>query len=100
MMVTAYYVIVTMGGNIPEPEGAAVLMRGDNLLAVQLMTECRRGGVRTGTMMILGAMKVNGGWCFQAEHVKWVDSRSADGVTRWKREDAQSSRTRESSRIV
>ena len=35
-------------------------------------------------MRMMGALEAKGGWCFQARHVRGVDNRLADGLTRWK----------------
>ena len=48
----------------------------------------RREEVRPGALMkMMEALETQGGWCFQVKHVRGVDSRLADRITRWKREE-------------
>ena len=93
-----------MRGDRPEKKGATVLMRGDNLSAVQWVIDCTQGEreeARTGALMrMLGALETQGGWCFQAKHVRGVDNRLADGITRWKGEEIQKNLTKESPQTV
>ena len=87
-MVMTAYVIITMKRERPRRRGEAVLTRADNGAAVTWVR--RRGGggekqARVGALMrIMGAMEAKGGWCLQARHVRVVDNRMADGLTRWK----------------
>ena len=34
-------------------------------------------------MIIMRTLETREGWCFQANHVRGVDARLADGLTRW-----------------
>ena len=56
-----------------------MLVRGDNSSAVQWVINCKRGRgdqVRTGALMrMLEALETEGGWCFQAKHVRGLDNR-------------------------
>ena len=49
---------------------------------------------------MLGGLETQGVWCFQAEHVRRVDNRLADGITRWKEEEIQNNLTKENPRTV
>ena len=63
-------------------------MRSDYESAVTWVRRCRGGGKKQArvraSMSIMGALEARGGSCFQARHVRGVDSRLADGLTRWK----------------
>jgi len=89
MVVTAF-VMVDMRGERPGRKGEAVLMRADNEAAVTWVKRCRGGGkkqARVGALMrMMGALEGRGRWCFQARHVRGVDNRLADGLTRWREE--------------
>ena len=102
-MVMTAYVVVAMRGDKPDREGATVLMLGDNSSAVQWVINCKRGRkekVRAGALVrILGALETKGGCCFQAQHMRGVDSRLAEGITRWKGE-MQINLTKESPQTV
>lgn len=57
--------------------------------------------VRTRALVrIFGAMEAKGGWWFQAKHVKGIDNKLTDGITRCQREDIQSNLTTESPQTV
>ena len=66
-----------------------VLMRGDNMSAVQWVSKCRGGREpRSGALMrLLGCLEVGSGWCFDALHVAGMENAIADGISRWKPED-------------
>ena len=89
-MVMTAFVMVDMRGERPGRKGEAVLMRADNEAAVTWVKRCRGGGkkqARVGALMrMMGALEAKGGWCFQARHVRGVDNRLADGLTRWREE--------------
>ena len=64
-------------------------MRGDNMSAVQWVSECRGGREpRSGALMrLLGCLEVCSGWYFDALHVAVVENTIADGISRWQPEN-------------
>ena len=68
MVLTAWWVMHKLVGDRPESKGDPILMRGDNFAAVTWMNRC--GGARdkrAGLMMrILGRLKIQGGWRYDA----------------------------------
>ena len=66
------YVMTVVRGDGPERERKSVLMRGDNISAVNWVQQCHRGkdAVRAGRLMrLLGVLEDPSDWCFQAKHV-------------------------------
>ena len=88
-VVTAF-VMVDMRGERPGRKGEAVLMRAENEAVVTSAKRCRGGDkkqARVGALMRkMGALEAWGRRCFQARHVRGVDNRLADGLTRWREE--------------
>ena len=65
-------------------EGESVMMRGDNVSAVSWVNRCggsrdRRAGI---TMIMLGRMEIESGWCQVAKHISGVENRLADDISR------------------
>ena len=62
-------------------------MRADTEAVVTWVRRCRRGvkkQARVGAFMrIMGALEARGRWCLQARHMRGVDNRLVDGLTRW-----------------
>ena len=73
----------------PECKGGLFLMRGDNFAAVTWANRC--GGARdkrSGLMMrMLGRLKIQGGWRYDAKHIPGVQNTLADGISRWPRSE-------------
>ena len=88
MVVTAW-IFVTQSDARPSYARDTVLMRGDNVSAVQWVSKCRGGREpRSGALMrLLGYLEVGSGWCFDALHVAGVENAIADGISRWEPED-------------
>ena len=87
MVVTAL-IFVTQSDARPSYTRDTILMRGDNMSAVQWVSK-RRGGIepRSGALMrLVGCLEVGSGWCFNALHVAAVNT-IADGISRWEPED-------------
>ena len=66
-MVWTACVMIMMGKNLPTRDGEAVLVRGDNSLAVQWVLYWKRGKYDVpaeGLLRILGTLQVKGKWCF------------------------------------
>ena len=85
-MVMTAYGMIDMKGERQRRSGGAVLMRANNEAAVTWVRGCRGGGkkqARVGALMrIMVALEAKGGWCFQARHVRGLNNRLADGLTR------------------
>ena len=79
MVVTAY-VMVVMRGDTPNTEGAMVLTRGGNLSAVQWVTDSKGGGKED--VMAGALMRIFQDGFFRPKHVRGVESRPVNGVTR------------------
>ena len=88
-MVVMAWIFVTQSDARPSYARDTVLMRGDNMSAVQWVFKCRGGREpRSGALMrLLGCLEVGSGWCFDALHVAGVENAIADGISRWKPED-------------
>ena len=88
MVVTAL-IFVTRSDTRPSYARDTILMRGDNMYAVQWVSKCRRGKEpRSGALMcLLGCLEVGSGWCVDALHVAGVENTIVDGTSRWQPED-------------
>ena len=96
-MVMTAFVMIVIKKDKPGRVGEPVLMRGDSSSAVQWVKNCKggKGEVRSGGMMrFFGVLEQIGGWCFQVKHVRGVENRLADGITRWKEDEIQSGLTK------
>jgi len=87
----------------PERVEEAVLIRVDNTSTVSWVMKCRGGkgnelsGERVGAMMrMMGVLEVEGGFGFQAKHVKGKENVLADGITRWPEGEVYDNLMRES----
>ena len=82
MVVTALP-FVTQSDVRPSYARDTILMRGENMSAVQWVSKCRGGREpRSGSLMGLGCVEVGSGWCFDALHVAGVENTIADGISR------------------
>ena len=88
MVVTAL-TFVTQSDARPRYARDTILIRGDNMSAVQWVSK-RKGGIdlRSGALMrLLGCLEVGSGWCFDALNVAGVENTIADGISRWQPDD-------------
>ena len=87
MDVTAW-IFVTQSDARPSYARDTVLMRGDNMSAVQWVSKCRGGKEpRSGALRrLLGCLEVGSAWCFDALHAAGVENTIADGISRWEPE--------------
>ena len=60
----------------PSDARDTILMRGDNMSAVQWVSKCKGGREpRSGALMrLLGCLQVGSRWCFDALHVTGVEN--------------------------
>jgi len=90
MIITAFVVQILLADR-PTSEGESVMMRGDNVSAVSWVNRYggsrdRRAGI---TMIMLGRMEIESGWCQVAKHIPGVENRLSDGVSRWPEDNIQ-----------
>ena len=81
MVVTAW-VMLELVGDRPDPTGAPMLMRGENMAAVSWVS--RSGGATDKgaclLMRMLGRLEIAGGWNHNAKHIPGVQNPLADGI--------------------
>ena len=77
MVVTAW-IFVTESDAWPSYARDTILMRADNMSAVQWVSKCRGGREpRSGALIrLLGCLEVGSGWWFDASHVAGVETPS------------------------
>ena len=81
MMMSAFVMQITKNDR-PEYAGDTVLLRGDNVSALN-----RCGGARDKraalVMRIMGRLEITSGWSHKAKHIPGVLNVLADGISRW-----------------
>lgn len=94
------FVMIKLRGDRPKREGEAVLIRADNSATVTWIGRCKggtKGMARVGAVMrMMGALEIEGGFCFQAKHIPGKENKLADGITRWPEEQVYDNLMRES----
>ena len=88
MVVTAWALIVHAGARSEYP-GQSILMRGDNMSAVDWVSKSRGAREpRSGALMrMLGCLEMRNEWRFRAKHINGVANTLADGISRWKHDE-------------